>query len=148
MVLAIALVAVVASISVAVGQQGGGRGGGRGRGAGSGEPEPSILANGDFTIRPPWSNSNDLIWDNTIPHGTVHRFMMKSEDSKIYKGISREKPGEVVPYTRPVAVYIPAQYVPGTPAPVKDLAEARRWYRKAADAGDERSKKWLAEHPE
>ena len=42
---------------------------------------------------------------------------MKSEDSKIYKGISRDKPGAVVPYERPVAVYIPAQYVAGTPAP-------------------------------
>ena len=42
---------------------------------------------------------------------------MKSEDSKIYKGISREKPGEVVPYERSVAIYIPKQYVPGTPAP-------------------------------
>ena len=42
---------------------------------------------------------------------------MKSEDSKIYKGISRDKPGEVVPYERSVAVYIPAQYVAGTPAP-------------------------------
>ena len=42
---------------------------------------------------------------------------MKSADSKIYKGISRDKPGEVVPYERSVAVYIPAQYVAGTPAP-------------------------------
>ena len=42
---------------------------------------------------------------------------MKSADSKIYKGISRDKPGEVVPYERPVAIYIPAQYVAGTPAP-------------------------------
>ena len=49
--------------------------------------------------------------------GAIHRFTMKSEDSKIYKGISRDKPGEVVPYERPVAVYIPAQYVAGTPAP-------------------------------
>src|SRR5262245_19760056 len=114
-VIAIALGALIPGVSLSAGQRGDGRG--RGRGAGSGEPEPSILANGDFTIRPPWANSNDLIWDNTIPHGTIHRFMMKSEDSKIYKGISRDKPGEVVPYTRPVAVYIPAQYVPGTPAP-------------------------------
>ena len=52
-----------------------------------------------------------------MPQGTIHRFTMKSEDSKIYKGIARDKPGEVVPYERPVAVYVPAQYVPGTPAP-------------------------------
>ena len=42
---------------------------------------------------------------------------MKSSDSKIYKGISRDKPGEVVPYERSVAVYVPAQYVAGTAAP-------------------------------
>jgi hypothetical protein len=42
---------------------------------------------------------------------------MKSEDSKVYKGVSRAQPGAVVPYERPVAVYVPAQYVPGTAAP-------------------------------
>jgi enterochelin esterase-like enzyme len=89
----------------------------RGTGRGQSAPEPSIFADGDFTIRPPWSNAPELIFDNAIPHGTIHRFTMKSEDSKIYKGISRDQPGAVVPYSRPVAVYVPAQYVPGTPAP-------------------------------
>ena len=35
---------------------------------------------------------------------------MDSKDSKIYPGIARNQPG-VVPYTRRVAVYVPAQYV-------------------------------------
>src|SRR5215212_12031148 len=91
------------------------REGGRGRGAAA--PAVSIFEDGDFTIRPPWSNAPELIYDISVPHGTVHRFIMKSQDSKIYKGISRDQPGAVVPYERPVAVYIPAQYVPGTPAP-------------------------------
>jgi enterochelin esterase-like enzyme len=42
---------------------------------------------------------------------------MDSKDSKIYPGIARNQPGAVVPYTRQVAVYVPAQYKPGTPAP-------------------------------
>ena len=33
---------------------------------------------------------------------------MDSKDSKIYPGIARNQPG-VVPYTRQVAVYVPAQ---------------------------------------
>jgi enterochelin esterase family protein len=86
-------------------------------GRGAAPPRPDLMADGDVTIRPPFSNSPDLVANPGAPRGTIHRFTMKSEDSKIYKGISRDKPGSVVPYERPVAVYIPAQYVPGTPAP-------------------------------
>jgi hypothetical protein len=103
----------------------------RGQGA-QATPPPSPLLDGDVSIRPPWSNANELIWDNAVPHGTVHRFDMKSEDSKIYKGVPARAargrgaaapgapvapaapvapvaPGPIVPYVRPVAVYIPAQ---------------------------------------
>ena len=41
---------------------------------------------------------------------------MNSEDSKIYPGIAKNQPG-VVPYKRKVCVYVPRQYLPGTPAP-------------------------------
>ena len=68
-----------------------------------------MLDNSDVTLSPPWGISPDLIPNPAAPRGTIHRFTMKSEDSKIYKGISRDKPGEVVPYERPVAVYIPAR---------------------------------------
>ena len=87
------------------------------RGRGAAPPRPDMLADGDVTISPPFSNSPDLIPNPAAPRGTIHRFAMKSEDSKIYKGISRDKPGAVVPYERYVGVYVPAQYVPGTPAP-------------------------------
>jgi iron(III)-enterobactin esterase len=88
------------------------------RGGGPGQaPRPNMLDDSDVVLRPPFSNSPDLIPNPNAPQGKVHRFTMKSVDSKIYKGISRDKPGEVVPYERPVAVYIPAQYVPGTAAP-------------------------------
>ena len=88
------------------------------RGGGPGQaPRPTMLDDSDVVLKPPFANSPDLIPNPNAPQGKVHRFTQKSEDSKIYKGISRDKPGEVVPYERPVAVYIPAQYVPGTAAP-------------------------------
>lgn len=71
----------------------------------------------EVTIRRPFSNAPELIVRHGVPQGTLHRFTMKSEDSTIYKGIARDKPGVVVPYERQVAVYVPAQYVAGTPAP-------------------------------
>ena len=85
-------------------------------GRGAATPAPSATADGEFTIRPPWSSAPETIYDNNIPHGVIHRFTMKSTESKIYSGIARGQAG-VVPYERPVAVYIPAQYVPGTAAP-------------------------------
>src|SRR5205085_9076316 len=64
----------------------------RGQGRGQAGPPPDPLADGDYTIRPAWSNANELIWDNSVPHGTIHRFDMKSEDSKIYKGLPARAP--------------------------------------------------------
>ena len=74
------------------------------RGAGRGgpqAPEPSILEDGDFTIRPPFSNSTDLLYNNSVPHGTVHRFTMKSVDSKIYKGSHATSPERSFPTNGP-----------------------------------------------
>ena len=69
-----------------------------------------------------------------VPQGKVFEFTMSSADSKIYPGIARD-PGtygtpdpqdptklivttsHAAPYTRHVAVYVPAQYVAGTEAP-------------------------------
>ncbi len=69
-----------------------------------------------------------------VPHGTIFEFTISSADSKIYPGIAREPgtfgtpdpadPAKLIvttshpaPYTRHVAVYVPAQYVPGTAVP-------------------------------
>ena len=80
-------------------------------------PRPNMLDDSDVTLRPPFSISHRSLPNPNAPQGRIHRFTMKSADSKIYKGISRDKPGEVVPYERSVAVYVPAQYVAGTAAP-------------------------------
>lgn len=71
---------------------------------------------GDYVIGPPYANAAELNKRDDVPHGMIHRFAMNSTDSKMYPGIAKGKPG-VVPYTRKVAVYVPAQYQPGTPAP-------------------------------
>jgi enterochelin esterase-like enzyme len=74
-------------------------------------------AQNEFVIKPPYAPARELTVKDGVARGTVHQLIMKSEDSKIYPGISRDKPGTVVPYERVVNVYVPTQYKPGTPAP-------------------------------
>ena len=52
-----------------------------------------------------------------VPKGTIYHFVMDSADSKIYPGIAKDRPGELVPYHRNVTVYVPSQYEAGKPAP-------------------------------
>jgi len=77
---------------------------------------PTPDQDGNFVIGPPYTPAPELTAKPGVPIGAVHEFTMESTDSTIYPGIARNQPG-VVPYTRRVAVYVPAQYVPGTPAP-------------------------------
>ncbi len=68
-----------------------------------------------------------------MPQGALKRFTMRSEDSRFYPGITKVPPGAPanylpqdwsnppvypLPYVRTVTVYVPAGYVPGTPAPL------------------------------
>ena len=73
-------------------------------------------AEGDFVVGPNYTNAPELTVKEGVPRGTLHVFTMKSEDSKLYPGIAKNQPG-VVPYQRLVCVYVPKQYVAGTPAP-------------------------------
>jgi hypothetical protein len=99
--------------------------GGRGRGPQGPPllPTPALTApptpdqDGDFVIGPPYTPAPELTVKAGVPKGTIHEFTMDSKDSKIYSGIARNQPGAVVPYTRQVVVYVPAQYVAGTAAP-------------------------------
>src|SRR5207245_1916455 len=89
---------------------------------------------GNFIIGPTHTPAFEMIVHEGVPRGTVHTFTMRSVDSKIFPGIARDSgtfgtpsptdPATLVvttshpaPYTRSVAVYVPAQYVPGTIAP-------------------------------
>ena len=78
---------------------------------------PTPDKDGNFVIGPPYEPAPELTVKEGVPKGTIYEFTMDSKDSKIYPGIARNQPGAVVPYTRQVAVYVPAQYKPGTPAP-------------------------------
>lgn len=95
---------------------------------------PPIDVGGNFIIGPTHNPAPEMEIREDVPHGTVHNLTMRSEDSKIYPGIARERgtfgtvdpndPAKLIvttshpaPYTRRVAVYVPQQYVPGTEAP-------------------------------
>ena len=95
-------------------------------------PPPS--ADGNFIIGPTHQPAAEMSVLEGVPQGTVYEFTMNSADSKVYPGIAREAetfgapdpsdPAKLVvstshaaPYSRPVAVYVPKQYVPGSVAP-------------------------------
>lgn len=70
----------------------------------------------EFTIGPVYADAPELSVKEGVPRGEIHQFVMKSEDSAIYKGIAKKQPG-VVPYERKVAVYVPKQLDKTKPAP-------------------------------
>lgn len=73
-------------------------------------------ADREIAIGPNYTNAPELTVREGVPKGRLHVFTMNSEESKIYPGIARNRPG-VVPYQRQVCVYVPQQYVAGHPAP-------------------------------
>ncbi|PYO11046.1 MAG: esterase [Gemmatimonadetes bacterium] len=95
---------------------------------------PPVDADGNFVIGPTHTSAFEMIVHEGVPRGAVHTFTMRSADSKFFPGIARDSgtfgtpsptdPATLVvttshpaPYTRTVAVYVPAQYIPGTIAP-------------------------------
>jgi enterochelin esterase family protein len=89
---------------------------------------------GNFILGPTHPPAPEMSSQDHPLQGKVYEFTMSSADSKLYPGIERE-PGTAVqpdpsdplkplvttshaaPYTRKVAVYVPAQYVAGSAAP-------------------------------
>jgi enterochelin esterase-like enzyme len=70
----------------------------------------------EFEIGPVYADAPELTVRDGVPVGSLHEFTMNSEDSKTYPGIAKNRPPPV-PYQRKVRVYVPKQYVAGTPAP-------------------------------
>ena len=96
---------------------------------------PPANVDGTFILGPTHNRAPEFDVQEGVPKGTVEEFTMSSADSKFYPGIARDAntfgtpdpndPAKMVvatshpaPYTRHVSVYIPAQYVPGTAAPL------------------------------
>jgi iron(III)-enterobactin esterase len=71
---------------------------------------PTAEGDGDFVIGPDYTKAPEMNVKEGVPKGTIHEFKMSSTDSKIYPGLTG-------PYERAVSVYVPSQYVAGTPAP-------------------------------
>jgi iron(III)-enterobactin esterase len=95
---------------------------------------PPVDVDGNFIIGPTHTRAPEMIVTADVTRGKVYTFTMSSADSRIYPGIARDTgtfgtvsptdPATLVvttshpaPYMRTVAVYVPAQYVPGTIAP-------------------------------
>ena len=88
--------------------------------------------NGDFEIGPGYRPAPEASAVEGRPWGAVQQFMMDSKDSKLYPGIARDVFGTVdpsnprtlrvethpEPWQRAITVYVPAQYQPGTKAPL------------------------------
>jgi enterochelin esterase family protein len=73
-------------------------------------PKISTVGDGDFIIGPDYVKAPEMNGKDSAPKGTVRDFVMQSSESKIYPGLTGA-------YSRKVWVYVPKQYVPGTPAP-------------------------------
>ncbi len=95
---------------------------------------PPAGAEGNFIIGPTHNPAPEMSPRDDVPHGDVCELTMRSADSRIYPGIARDAAtfgtpdpansaklivttSRPAPYTRRVAVYVPKQYVRGTPAP-------------------------------
>ncbi len=94
---------------------------------------PPSDADGNFILGPAHPRSPDVNPNDAVLRGTVINLIMRSADSTIYPGVVRDPhvaphvdpgdPAKLVvashpaPYTRKVAVYVPAGYVAGTVLP-------------------------------
>ena len=95
---------------------------------------PPADADGNFIIGATHPKAEQVTAHEGLPKGKIVEFTMSSADSKIFPGVAREPktfgtpdpndPAKLIvtsshpaPYTRKVAVYIPADYKPGAVAP-------------------------------
>lgn len=102
----------------------------------------SLEAEGNFRIAPPYVADPAFTERPDVPKGRVIRFLMNSEESEIYPtapqgGRRGGDGGPPQPFERQVAVYVPAGYVPNTPAPFI-VVQDERWYVRE-DAPDGRA---------
>jgi enterochelin esterase-like enzyme len=75
------------------------------------------MVDGDYSIAPPYAPAPENAEREGVPKGKVETFMLPMEGSAFYPPGGRGRGGAAAT-EREVVVYIPAQYVPGTPAPL------------------------------
>jgi len=114
-------------------------------------PPPAVSAENSI-IGPDYANPVESVAVDSVPQGEVREFILYSQDSKIYPGIvrvanmQRDAHGNYVvptsglsapgPYERHVYVYIPRQYVPGTPAPFMVVQDGHSYVKRMANILD------------
>ena len=80
-------------------------------------PWTSAAVDGDYSAGPGYPTAPELAKRVGVPEGKVIEFVMNSAGSKFYPGVNAG-------FQRHVCVYVPAEYVPGTAAPVIVSADA------------------------
>jgi enterochelin esterase-like enzyme len=113
-------------------------------------------ADSDSVIGPDYAAAPEMTADSAAPQGEVQEFVMSSQDSRIYPGIVRIEgpladrrdaygnriaaPADMIsrpgPYERHVWVYIPKQYVRGTPAPFMVVQDGHSYVKRMAPVLD------------
>src|SRR5580704_11795017 len=73
------------------------------------------LEESEFTNGPDYTPALETVDRTNVPHERLYEFTMDSHQSRLYPGIAKTQPG-IVPYQRKVCVYVPQQYMAGTPA--------------------------------
>jgi enterochelin esterase-like enzyme len=71
-------------------------------------------ADGDYRLSPPYAPPIEMTPRPDVPKGKVVKFALQAAESKFYPNTGLRDWRT----TRSVTVYIPSQYVPGTPAPL------------------------------
>ena len=89
----------------------------------------TAAGDGDFSLGPTYTNAPELTVRAGVPRGTIHAFKLSSTDSKIYPGLTTN-------FTRGVWVYVPSQYVPGTPAPFIIVQDGQGYTNRLANVLD------------
>src|SRR4051812_19129962 len=91
-----------------------------------------VNKNGNFIIGPDYPPPPELNGVEGVPQGKVQQFTISSADTRFYPGVARDVFGIVDPnnpktlivdthaqaWERAITVYVPAQYQPGTRAPL------------------------------
>jgi hypothetical protein len=110
----------------------------------------------ESVIGPTYADAPEMAVSPALPKGTLHAFVMRSEDSRIYPGIRQlqndvtarrdawgnriaapeAQQSEPAPYRREVFVYVPAGYRPGTPLPFMVVQDGAGYAARVALALD------------
>jgi len=103
-----------------------------------------LNADGNFRIAPPYMTDPAFVDKPNVPKGRVIRFLMNSGDSKIFptgpvggagRGQAPATPVTHQTFDRQIAVYVPAGYVPNTPAPFIVVQDERSFIKEDAGTG-------------